>query len=1705
MNKKVIITKPTGNWLFGFRADGADRSSSKTRTVDGDGLPFEEFKEYTLYQWRPDDPVSQVFNQRTFTFRSTDNGSCCKSMPCTSLEGYYTSLGWYTKNMPIASSPEDYTHHVVGKIQNGVFMPMALPKELLQGSTGGGQLPIPPSIGVPPLTFTVGVPFSYTLLPWTGASEYEVKDLPAGFSFNASTRVISGTGTTSGQYNVVVVGISPAGLRNSITTSMTGQEAPVSTYFDEVSFTRDGSSLVWTFKGEAGLEGAKIKMGLQGSGFDNAAYVDLVKVAEKTYQYTYLNVSDGDYFARVQVGEGFRQGGFVLDQPGQKGRIYPGQTNLLTEAGTTIVASSGSGLVSINDLVLDNEFSMPSSAQPVIRANFTRARVKMAYIYTNYPADFANAWVIVGDNLAAAGGDLQTNLNRSGVKKVQIGANLTSPIAIDLGDHFGSSAVLQAPDTRALRLSEWQLVGDRPAENHPPVIATIPDIVRTEGQSLDYVLKNFVSDVDGDAFTLKLTMAGGTGLPAWLTFDGTSLKATALPWEGGSLVTLYEYNLVLTATDEHGSSTSLGLKLKIQRVGTLSSLISSSAQYDFLSSEKRLVIGATVKDAGPMLVDLQGNGFVYGGSGKKVMPNGTRDDFPAGTNKLLNAKSPEGFSNVQPGEYTVIYQEFEGGPEIRRALTVPAENMGPKEIYKAADTGTPTTPTNPNNPTPTPQPAIVSISHTIDSNGKPVVNTVTQNVTTSVEVALVQINGGGWNQTGFGAAAGVNGSKTNYQRAYTQAAPAGSYRYDVKITGTDIVQSGTFTIGATATDYFMQIDWSNGGVGYLNIRAQVVTQTGVELKWANEENWRTLNYFENASKPLPGAKVYVLGDYIPVATSERTLQFRKTGTTQVINVTVPAGTATDDGQWHSIWSQASLLQRLGYTYDPNNDSMYLYVEPKAGKTLQVLLEADNLHLIPSENGVNYGEILPNRDSGIWKTGVWYDLIGDSSQVGYSFRRRFERGSGSGVAEVAHKLKVREKNTESPVQTIIFTPESSQDSVKVLPIAGSTEQDGGTTTPTPVVGTKIMVLGDSITTDSRWRIALSQGLTAAGQAVTFVGSQGAGNAADPRHEGHPGYKISQITDGVAGWINAANPDMILLMIGTNNVNDGGYNMANVAQDLGALLDKIYATKSNVKLLVSNVPPRDEFFAQQRVNTLNEQIPAVVASRKAHGRYLEYVGAASSLTTADLSDKTHLNDSGNAKLGAAWSQGIQVLSAGTPTTSPNASARLAPVRDVYAVYHYVSYEGEMTERKQQLSIGFDEGLLTGVKLTLTYATWKNPASRAAFINLYTWITVVKRKKCAIHFDMKFEKNHPMPASVGESTSELYTNGNSTEQYYFTPSFSQNDGFTAWRLNGDTTNWNPNTPKRILYDELVVPAIQVLEAIAPIWFLAQGRTHTGEGGYNSRVDSLSDAKFGGNEDSEKAAFKAWLYVLGGGTIQGVRNLLGNQSLTDADLTFLVPSRGSWDAFWSTLKGGGLRQAWFEFRSRRVEQDQKMFEWYCRSTNPNIPVAFEAGTFAGNQANINGTTETLTIASTADIVKENPTWSDNWGLKADVGRGLKIRFTGDADGSLWDDILQLWRRGYGIPGSLSHNDIAMMMLQLLQGNGYVGVFGDINLFYPALRILKARGIIGSDFVTIYNTSTITYSSEEYRDPYSYKNLNAWKAPGTNCVQVNSPWPLAA
>ena len=132
--------------------------------------------------------------------------------------------------------------------------------------------------------------------------------------------------------------------------------------------------------------------------------------------------------------------------------------------------------------------------------------------------------------------------------------------------------------------------------------------------------------------------------------------------------------------------------------------------------------------------------------------------------------------------------------------------------------------------------------------------------------------------------------------------------------------------------------------------------------------------------------------------------------------------------------------------------------------------------------------------------------------------------------------------------------------------------------------KVMPLGDSITemrggTDSYRRTLWDMLVNQSGYSVDFVGGQYGvrPTSGDPLHwdydldhEGHSGFRADQIRDGLPGWVADADPDVVLLHIGTNDLMQG-QSVDDAIDEIGDLIDILRANNPNVAIVLAQIIP------------------------------------------------------------------------------------------------------------------------------------------------------------------------------------------------------------------------------------------------------------------------------------------------------------------------------------------------------------------------------------------------------------------------------------------------------------------------------------------------------------------------------------------------------
>lgn len=215
--------------------------------------------------------------------------------------------------------------------------------------------------------------------------------------------------------------------------------------------------------------------------------------------------------------------------------------------------------------------------------------------------------------------------------------------------------------------------------------------------------------------------------------------------------------------------------------------------------------------------------------------------------------------------------------------------------------------------------------------------------------------------------------------------------------------------------------------------------------------------------------------------------------------------------------------------------------------------------------------------------------------------------------------------------------------------------------------KIMPLGDSITygigAAGGYRLPLYDLLATAGYDFQFVGSVSENSASmlpatQRGHEGHVAYAIQSCTttadgearhgilENVTTWVRSTTPDVILLMIGTNDIN-ANYDRGNAPSRLGNLLTTIAGLEPRSHVIVAQITPigngaYSSFETDELAQVYNAGVAAVVTQHQAAGELVSLVDMHSALSAqTDLSDGLHPNQGGYNKMARVWYDGIHAV--------------------------------------------------------------------------------------------------------------------------------------------------------------------------------------------------------------------------------------------------------------------------------------------------------------------------------------------------------------------------------------------------------------------------------------------------------------------------------
>jgi acyl-CoA thioesterase-1 len=217
-------------------------------------------------------------------------------------------------------------------------------------------------------------------------------------------------------------------------------------------------------------------------------------------------------------------------------------------------------------------------------------------------------------------------------------------------------------------------------------------------------------------------------------------------------------------------------------------------------------------------------------------------------------------------------------------------------------------------------------------------------------------------------------------------------------------------------------------------------------------------------------------------------------------------------------------------------------------------------------------------------------------------------------------------------------------VSVLPAADRPEEIDVPAASAP--GTlKVMPLGASSTVGvgstatAGYRLPLWERLTARGVRLDFVGSRNSGpdTLPDGDHEGRSGWSAARMLPMTGGWVLAADPDVVLLHAGTNDLLNG-VSARDTATTLDRMLDRIFAAAPRTHVIMAGVwAPLTKQRAQRA--ELGRRLPGVAAKHRAAGHSVEYLDVSGLFPATRTADGLHAGQAAYREISEAWAERIE----------------------------------------------------------------------------------------------------------------------------------------------------------------------------------------------------------------------------------------------------------------------------------------------------------------------------------------------------------------------------------------------------------------------------------------------------------------------------------
>ncbi|BCL35531.1 SGNH/GDSL hydrolase family protein [Nostoc sp. MS1] len=217
--------------------------------------------------------------------------------------------------------------------------------------------------------------------------------------------------------------------------------------------------------------------------------------------------------------------------------------------------------------------------------------------------------------------------------------------------------------------------------------------------------------------------------------------------------------------------------------------------------------------------------------------------------------------------------------------------------------------------------------------------------------------------------------------------------------------------------------------------------------------------------------------------------------------------------------------------------------------------------------------------------------------------------------------------------------------------------------------KVMSLGDSLCANNITALRNAVERTKFGAKIDWVGTKKDGTYKDSDNECHGGWSAAQVLQkpganvrlpawekqpgSVRNWVESTKPDIVLIMIGTNDFfgskERGDDTSGSLKESLQGIIDNIYAVRPKASIVIASIPPfkwnidkgKDTNQTKTTTNEFLQQLVTRLSAQKKRIYFLDmHAAILARLRQSNIfqNDGLHLNNEGNQFMAEQWTNAL-----------------------------------------------------------------------------------------------------------------------------------------------------------------------------------------------------------------------------------------------------------------------------------------------------------------------------------------------------------------------------------------------------------------------------------------------------------------------------------